>query len=282
MNTLLIGIDPGVSGAVGILKLAGTNSSLAVMDLPVTTRTYLTNQSKSLDIPAFASMIERHMNTDLHYIVLAIEQMQSMGLKTPPRTLTMLAEMAGHIEASVRIICRYKKVPLFIRKFKSKTWTNWMFPDSGGMGAGVSDSPEIPVFVNPERVGGVQRGFHSSMIGSNVYIEYPVTLFGGYFVTGGDGQQPCHLQRNPGQRALFPITCHHTIILVDGRELYVQESLETVLERLGVTEINPPTAATHDQSIKDSVNIHHHRTRAQTTSDQQQPTLAQTSTESPD
>ena len=40
---------------------------------------------------------------------------------------------------------------------------------------------------------------------------------------------------------------------MDGRELYVQESLETVMERLGVTEINPPTAATHDQSVENNV-----------------------------
>jgi hypothetical protein len=69
-----------------------------------------------------------HDYTD--FVILATEQMQSMGFKTPPKTLTMLAEMAGSLEATVRMVCRAQNVPLFIRKYQPRVWTHWMFPNS--------------------------------------------------------------------------------------------------------------------------------------------------------
>jgi len=118
----------------------GNCTEVDVQDLPVTEDTFLKNQSKSLDIIAFTEMIEKALNCPigcsryslcaLNYVVLATEQMQSMGWKTPPKTLTMLAEMSGHIEAVVRLTCRTRNIPLFMRKYQPKTWTHWLFPDS--------------------------------------------------------------------------------------------------------------------------------------------------------
>ena len=108
---VFFGIDPGVTGAIGTI-CRGTNwSSSTVDDLPVTTSTYLANQSKSLDIPRLAEMVERSILKNAASVILATEQMQSMGFKTPPKTLTMLAEMAGSIEAAVRMVCRTQDVP---------------------------------------------------------------------------------------------------------------------------------------------------------------------------
>jgi len=131
MNIAIIGIDPGVTGAAALLKSNPVNFELDVQDLPVTEDTFLKNQSKSLNIPLFADIIEEYIKYGTDYAVLATEQMQGMGFKTPAKTLTMLAEMAGHIEAVVRMVCLYKRVPLFIRKYQPRTWTHWMFPDSG-------------------------------------------------------------------------------------------------------------------------------------------------------
>jgi hypothetical protein len=130
MNIAFIGIDPGVSGAVSSIHLRPNFYTATVDDLPVTTNTFLLNQSKTLDIPVFAEVIEDCVPRKLDYAVLVTEQMQSMGFKTPARTLTMLAEMAGNIEAAVRLVCRERNVPLFIRKYQPKTWTHWMFPNS--------------------------------------------------------------------------------------------------------------------------------------------------------
>jgi len=102
----------------------------SVEDLPVTTKTFLKNQSKSLDIPAFAEIVAERLSS-WDYIVFATEQMQSMGFKTPPKILTMLAEMSGALEATIRILCLEKDIPLFIRKYQPKAWTHWLFPDSG-------------------------------------------------------------------------------------------------------------------------------------------------------
>jgi hypothetical protein len=131
-HIVFFGIDPGVTGAVATICRGRDWSSYTVDDLPVTTSTFLANQSKSLDIPRFAEILERgiHKNTD--FVILATEQMQSMGFKTPPKTLTMLAEMAGSIEATVRMACRERDVPLFIRKYQPRVWTHWMFPGSEG------------------------------------------------------------------------------------------------------------------------------------------------------
>ena len=127
---VFFGIDPGVTGAIGTI-CRGTNwSSSTVDDLPVTASTYLANQSKSLDIPRFAEKVERSILKNAASVILATEQMQSMGFKTPPKTLTMLAEMAGSIEATVRMVCRTQDVPLFIRKYQPRVWTHWMFPES--------------------------------------------------------------------------------------------------------------------------------------------------------
>jgi hypothetical protein len=132
---VIIGIDPGVTGAMAILKPKGLQP--AVYDLPVTERTYLSNQSKRLDIIDFYNIIgdclQDTCRYDLDYgagIVLVTEQMQSLGRLTPPKTLTMLAEMAGNIDAAVRIWCLEQSFPLFIRKIQPKTWIHWMFPDS--------------------------------------------------------------------------------------------------------------------------------------------------------
>jgi len=132
MNITFIGIDPGVTGAVATIYCHdGRRWAVDVLDLPVTVDTFTANQSKALDIPAFADMLESWFTSEHNdYAVLATERMQGMGFKTPARTLTMLAEMAGNIEAVVRMTCRKHHVPLFIRKFLPKTWTHWMFPDS--------------------------------------------------------------------------------------------------------------------------------------------------------
>jgi hypothetical protein len=134
MNSHIVffGIDPGVTGAIGTICRGQDWSSYAVDDLPVTASTYLANQSKSLDIPRFAEIVEQRILKNADSVILATEQMQSMGFKTPPKTLTMLAEMAGSIEATARMVCRARDVPLFIRKYQPRVWTHWMFPDSEG------------------------------------------------------------------------------------------------------------------------------------------------------
>jgi hypothetical protein len=129
-HLVFFGIDPGVTGAIGTICRGQEWSSYAVDDLPVTTSTYLANQSKSLDIPAFAEIMEQRILKNTDSVILATEQMQSMGFKTPPKTLTMLAEMAGSIEATVRMVCKARDIPLFIRKYQPRVWTHWMFPDS--------------------------------------------------------------------------------------------------------------------------------------------------------
>jgi hypothetical protein len=129
-HIVFVGIDPGVTGAVGMVYRGRDWSSCSVADLPVTTATYLANQSKSLDIPALAEILEQHLHKNAGSVIFVTEQMQSMGFKTPPKTLTMLAEMSGSIEATVRMMCRAKDVPLFIRKYQPRTWIHWMFPDS--------------------------------------------------------------------------------------------------------------------------------------------------------
>lgn len=131
MEVTFIGIDPGVTGAIATLRCARNFAEVLVDDLPVTTDTFTANQSKMLDITAFAVLLETMVRGSSNCVVLATERMQGMGFKTPPRTLTMLAEMSGNIEATVRMSCRERKIPLFIRKFLPKTWTHWMFPDSG-------------------------------------------------------------------------------------------------------------------------------------------------------
>ena len=131
-HIVYFGIDPGVTGAVGTIRRGSDWFSVTVDDLPVTTSTYLANQSKSLDIPAFAEIVEQRILKNTDSVILATEQMQSMGFKTPPKTLTMLAEMAGSIEAVIRMVCRTHDVPLFIRKYQPRVWTHWMFPNSEG------------------------------------------------------------------------------------------------------------------------------------------------------
>jgi hypothetical protein len=130
-HIVFFGIDPGVTGAVSTIYRGRDWSLSSVEDLPVTTSTYLSNQSKSLDIPRFAEILDRDIHKNAISVILATEQMQSMGFKTPPKTLTMLAEMSGSIEATIRMMCRAQDVPLFIRKYQPRTWTHWMFPDSG-------------------------------------------------------------------------------------------------------------------------------------------------------
>jgi hypothetical protein len=132
MNIVYFGIDPGVTGAISVIDRYDTQryNHYFVSDLPVTPYTYLNNQSKMLDIPAFSRILDRDVPDNADYAVFAIEQMQGMGFKTPAKTLTMLAEMAGAIEATVRMVCLYKKVPLFIRKYQPRIWTHWLFPDS--------------------------------------------------------------------------------------------------------------------------------------------------------
>jgi len=129
MRICFLGIDPGVTGAVGVICSDPPGCKAAIADLPVTAETFLANQSKSLDIPEFAALVENAVPPNCDYVVLATEQMQSMGFKTPARTLTMLAEMAGSIEAVVRMVCRQRGIPLFIRKYQPKTWMRWLFPD---------------------------------------------------------------------------------------------------------------------------------------------------------
>jgi hypothetical protein len=133
-----LGIDPGISGAMACLHTADL---VSIFDLPVTQYTYLTNQSKALDIPRFAKDVESSVfNGHVDYVVLATEQMQGMGFKTPAKTLTMLAEMAGAIEATVRMVCREKNVPLFIRKYQPRTWTHWLFPNSEARSKGKTEA----------------------------------------------------------------------------------------------------------------------------------------------
>jgi hypothetical protein len=129
-HIVFFGIDPGVTGAIGTIHRGNDWCSYTVDDLPVTTSTYLANQSKSLDIPRFAGIVERYLLKKPNSVILATEQMQSMGFKTPPKTLTMLAEMAGSIEATIRMVCLAQDVPLFIRKYQPRVWTHWVFPDS--------------------------------------------------------------------------------------------------------------------------------------------------------
>jgi hypothetical protein len=126
---LIIGIDPGVTGAIAFT--CGSYSS--VEDLPVTTRTFLKNQSKCLNTIALYEKLNYYAPCkvcDYDQVILATEQMQNMGSLTPPKVLTMLSEMAGTIEATMRIWCWNKDLPLFVRKYQPKTWTHWMFPDS--------------------------------------------------------------------------------------------------------------------------------------------------------
>jgi len=131
MSILFLGIDPGVSGAVASIGCTPYGTFPAVWDLPVTTNTFLANQSKCLDVPAFVDRIADEILQNFDYVVFVTEIMQGMGFKTPARTLTMLAEMAGNIEATIRTICLTQNIPLFIRKYQPRIWTHWVFPNSG-------------------------------------------------------------------------------------------------------------------------------------------------------
>jgi hypothetical protein len=130
---IVLGIDPGVTGAIAFVK--GNPHKTVVRNLPVIDRTYLQTYSKRLDVVTFYSLLEtelREVYTPCKNppMVLVAEQMQSMGFKTPARTLTMLAEMSGDIETAVRLWCWNHNIPLFVRKIQPRTWVQWAFPDS--------------------------------------------------------------------------------------------------------------------------------------------------------
>jgi hypothetical protein len=123
---IIIGIDPGTTGAAVILN----GNTYSIHDLPVTSRAYLKNQSKHLSVPEFNAILSQRVTRNKP-VILFTEQMQSLGHITPAKTLMGLAEISSAIETTIRLFCLYNNSPLFVRKFQPRTWIHWLFPDSG-------------------------------------------------------------------------------------------------------------------------------------------------------
>jgi hypothetical protein len=85
-----------------------------------------------------------------------------------------------------------------------------------------------PLLINPERVGGVRSG-QKNHFGGPRYVDTSAAMY----------SINC---RKRGDVPLMSITGPHSVLLVDGREIFVKETIDTVLERLGVevADINPP------------------------------------------
>jgi hypothetical protein len=129
---LIIGVDPGVTGAVAFLK--DSKHKTLVHDLPVSERTHVQSYSKCLDAVEFYKLLNdctKDVYTACKHppVILVTEVMQSLGHITPPKVLTMLAEMASAIETTIRLWCWNNDIPLFVRKIQPTRWTHWMFPD---------------------------------------------------------------------------------------------------------------------------------------------------------
>ena len=79
-----------------------------------------------------------------------------------------------------------------------------------------------PILINPERVGGVRR---LAMCNNTVFVADMSVLM----CTDRHGERP--------PKITLDKPC--TVLLVDGREIFVKESIEIVLERLGITDVAP-------------------------------------------
>ena len=94
-----------------------------------------------------------------------------------------------------------------------------------------------PLLINPERVGGVRRG--RAIEGNTSRVDGSVLMLSGG-LTKHYGYGP--LAEQWVQPEVYTVAHPHTVILVDGQEIYVLEEIETVLERLGITEVTPPVS----------------------------------------
>jgi len=132
---VMIAVDPGVSGAMAVVRATSATTQgdqTTVHDLPMSRDTFLKTQSKCLHVVAFDNLLMDQLQscpagTPVVYVT---EQMQSLGSRTPARTLLGLTEMAGTLETAVRMYCLYADYPLFIRRYQPRGWIRWMFPDS--------------------------------------------------------------------------------------------------------------------------------------------------------
>lgn len=129
-SPVLIAVDPGVSGAMAVIQ----GETVTVHDLPMSRDTFLKTQSKCLHVVALDNLLLERFSTNScpagTPVVYVTEQMQSLGRRTPARTLLGLTEMAGTLEAVIRMYCLYADYPLFIRRYQPRGWIHWVFPDS--------------------------------------------------------------------------------------------------------------------------------------------------------
>jgi len=127
-SPVMIAVDPGVSGAMAVIQ----GDQATVHDLPMSRNTFLKTQSKCLHVVALDNLLMGQLQscpagTPVVYVT---EQMQSLGNRTPARTLLGLTEMAGTLETAIRMYCLYADYPLFIRRYQPRCWVKWMFPNS--------------------------------------------------------------------------------------------------------------------------------------------------------
>jgi len=141
---VIIAVDPGAEGAIAITRGQRT----LVYDLPMTKDTFLESQRQCLDTVAFHSLLCEAFKSlsnperpkESLQVVYASEQMQGFGFRTPAKVLMGLAEMSATIETIIRMFCLYEDHALYIRKYKPKTWINWMFPDAEKRGGRESEA----------------------------------------------------------------------------------------------------------------------------------------------
>ena len=127
-SPVLIAVDPGMTGAIAVTR----GDKTVVRDLPMSRNTFLKTQSKCLHVVALDNLLMELLGdcpagTPVVYIT---EQMQSLGRRTPARTLLGLTEMAGTLETAFRMYCLYADYPLFIRRYQPRRWIQWVFPDA--------------------------------------------------------------------------------------------------------------------------------------------------------
>jgi Holliday junction resolvasome, endonuclease subunit len=101
---MIIGIDPGVTGAVGVLYLGGQATGVSAHDLPMVTTPNKRGTERVLDIQAFSELI-----TDLaddYNAVVWLEKTQPM--KDSAMTAFSMGQMRGMLLATLRML----KIPV--------------------------------------------------------------------------------------------------------------------------------------------------------------------------
>jgi len=86
-----------------------------------------------------------------------------------------------------------------------------------------------PILINPERVGGIR--YLMSSVAADGDLVSTINIEPSVIMCAGEVRDPPVAYSIPNDR--------YVVLLVDGREIYVRESLEVVLERLGVVSVNP-------------------------------------------